>query len=185
MKILHPIVPRSSPVYLLLQSTHGQNDISHLNNWALNNKMKFHPQKCKVVSISNRPSPLLGSLPSIQHFYSLGENPLDYVDSEKDLGVDININFNFNDHCNRVISKASQKFGLTKRTCSFVTDFKRRRVLYLTLIRSQFEHCSPVWRPNGKTMSDKFESFQKSCIKWILSEENLSYHSHAIYSPGI
>ena len=40
-----------------------QNDISHLNNCALNNKMKFHPQKCKVVSISNRPSPLLGSLP--------------------------------------------------------------------------------------------------------------------------
>ena len=30
-------------------------------------------------------------------------------------------------------------------------------------------------------MTDKFESFQKSCIKWILSEENLSYHSHSIY----
>ena len=30
-------------------------------------------------------------------------------------------------------------------------------------------------------MTDKFESFQKSCIKWILSEENLSYYSHSIY----
>jgi hypothetical protein len=30
----------------------------YLNEWARSNKMKFHPMKCKVVSIHNRPSPL-------------------------------------------------------------------------------------------------------------------------------
>ena len=143
--------------------------------------MNFHPQKCKVLSVSNRQSPLQELLPSIQYYYTLGESPLEYVNCEKDLGVDINTKFNFNDQCNKLISKASQKFGLTKRTCSFVTDHRRRRVLYLTLIRSQFEHCSPVWRPTGKTITDKFESFQKSCIKWILSEENLNYYSYSNY----
>ena len=46
------------------------------------------PKKCKVVSVSSRAPPLLGILPCIQYFYSLGENPLDYVDSERDLGVE-------------------------------------------------------------------------------------------------
>ena len=30
-----------------------QNDIDALQNWADNNKMKFHPGKCKVLSVSN------------------------------------------------------------------------------------------------------------------------------------
>ena len=79
--------------------------------------MNFHPQKCKVVSVANRPPPLLGILPNIQYFYSLGDVILDYADSEKDLGVDINPTLNFSIQCDRLIAKANQQFGLTKRTC--------------------------------------------------------------------
>ena len=121
--------------------------------------------------------PLLGILPFIQYIYFLGDSPLAYVETEKDLGVDINSTLNFSDQCSRVLTKASQQFGLTKRTCYFVNDIKRKRTLYLALIRSQFEHCSSTWRPNNKTMSDKFENFQKKCIKWILSEEHCSYRN--------
>ena len=60
-------------------------------------------------------------------------------------------------------------------------DVRRRRVLYLTLVRSQFEHCSPIWRPCFETMVLKFENFQKRCIKWILSEEELSYSEFEVY----
>ena len=158
-----------------------QRDITYLNNWASQNMMNFHPQKCKVVSIAHREPPLLGILPNIQYYYSLGECLLDYVDNEKDLGVDINKKLNFADQCTRLLSKANQQFGLTRRTCFFVNDAKRRRALFLSLIRSQFEHCSPIWRPTNKTMLDKFENFQKRCVKWILSEEFISYKSAATY----
>ena len=151
-----------------------QTDIDYLNEWAAQNKMSFHPQKCKVVSICNRASPLW-MLPFIIFHYSLGRSILEYVDYEKDLGVHVYPNFNFNEHCEHLISKASQQLGLVRRTCHFVKDVRRRRVLYLTLIRSQFEHCSPVWRPNGKSMIERFEKFQKKCIKWILSEEEFSF----------
>ena len=158
-----------------------QKDITYLNRWAILNKMQFHPNKCKVVSVAHRTPPLLGILPNIQYFYVLGNNTLDYVTHEKDLGVDINPNLNFNDQCNRLLSKANQQFGLTKRTCHFVNDTKRKRALYLALIRSQFEHCSPIWRPGGKTMLSKFENFQKRCIKWVLCEENIKYNSYITY----
>ena len=119
--------------------------------------MNFHPLKCKVVSVSNGLPPLLGILPCIQYIYYLGENSLDYSDTEKDLGVDVNTKLNFNGQCEKLYSKASQFLGLAKRTCHFVKDIRRRRALYLSLIRSQFEHCSPVWRPVNKTMVEKLE----------------------------
>ena len=158
-----------------------QKDITYLHEWATRNKMNFHPDKCKVVSVSHRSPPLMGILPFIQYYYTLGEGLLDYTDSEKDLGVDINCHLNFNIQCQRLLSKAKQQFGLTKRTCYFVNDIKRKRTLYLALIRSQFEHCSPIWRPNSKTMIENFEAFQKRCVKWILSEENLSYSDAEVY----
>ena len=168
---------------ILSESDHEalQDDISYLHNWSINNKMVFHPGKCKVVSVAQRLPPLLGILPDIQYIYYLGENPLDYADSEKDLGVDINTKLNFSDQCERLYSKANQQFGLTKRTCYFVNDSKRKRALYLSLIRSQFEHCSPIWRPNNKTMMSKLENLQKQCIKWILSEEYFSYSTYDQY----
>ena len=158
-----------------------QNDVDYLYNWSINNKMRFHPQKCKVVSVANRPPPLLDILPNVQFFYSLGQEVVDYAEGERDLGVDINMKLNYNEQCDRLLTKANQQFGLTKRTCYFVNDYRRKRALYLSLIRSQFEHCSVIWRPTNKTMLDRFENFQKKCIKWILGEEFMHYDSNEKY----
>ena len=48
-------------------------------------------------------------------------------------------------------------------------------MLYLTLVRSQFEHCSIIWRPQNKTSTNKLENLQKRAVKWILCEEYTSY----------
>ena len=174
-----------------------QRDINILYLWSLNNKMKFHPDKCKVVTIKHRPSPL-AMLPFGAYNYQLAETLLSYADSEKDLGVHVNKSFNFNEHREKdlgvhvnksfnfnehrenMLTKANQKFGVLKRTCHFVTHSNRRRVLYLALVRSQFEYCSPVRRPCSSTLMNKFEVFQKTCLKWILSEQELSY-SNEVY----
>ena len=80
--------------------------------------MKFHPDKCKVVTIKHRPSPL-AMLPFVAHHYHLGENLFSYAiqntDSENHLGVHINKSFNFNEQCEIVLIKANQKFGILKR----------------------------------------------------------------------
>ena len=84
----------------------------------------------------------------------------------------VNKSFNFNEQCEILLTKANQKFGILKRTCHFFTCKNMRRDLYLALVSSQFEYCSPVWRPGCITIMNKFESFQKKCLKWILSEED-------------
>ena len=159
--------------------TQLQNDINYLYTWSLNNKLNFNLPKCKVVSINYPPS-ILENLPFVLYYYSLAGNYLCYADSEKDLGVYINSNFDFKENCEKLLSKANQQYGILKRTCFFVNDMIRRRVLYLALVRSQFEHCSQVWRPTGTNLMGKFENFQKKCLKWILCETELSY-SNKVY----
>ena len=116
-----------------------------------NNKMMFYPDKCKVVTIKHKPSPL-AMLPFVTYHYHLAENLLSYADSERDS---VNKSFNFNEHCEKLLTKANQQLGILKRNCHFVTNKNRRRVLYLALVRIQFEHCSPIWRPCGNTYHDR------------------------------
>ena len=52
-------------------------DIDYLNCWVNENKMKFHTGKCKVLSVTHSPPPLLGILPCIQFMYSLAGSILD------------------------------------------------------------------------------------------------------------
>ena len=75
-----------------------QLDINYLHDWSVLNKMKFHPSKCKVLMVSKHPPPFLNILPFIQFQYTKSDKILDYVDSDKDLGIDMNRTLNFRDH---------------------------------------------------------------------------------------
>ena len=159
-----------------------QKDIDYLYDWALKNSMTFHPSKCKVLMVNRSRLPLLNILPFVQYHYSLGDELIDYCEVEKDLGIHVNGSLNFTYHSNMLYSKASQRFGLLKRVCHFVKNLDRRRALYLTMVRSIFEHCPYIWRPVSATAINKLELLQKRAIKWILNTEN--YQSQVSYSTN-
>ena len=158
-----------------------QKDIDYLLDWALQNKMKFHPSKCKVLMVCNSRPPLIDALPGIQFFYSLGQEILDYCDVEKDLGIYMNGNLNWTNHCDKLYNKANQMLGLLKRTCHFVNNSKMKRTLYLTLVRSQFEHCPIIWKPSASTTIERLESIQKRSLKWIFDDDTVSYSNTYLY----
>ena len=160
-----------------------QKDIEYLNEWCETNRMRFNPEKCKVVSIvsSTKKLVFLDPLPFTKFNYTLGNYILDYESCEKDLGVIVNDNLTWSEQHVSILNKASQMLGLTKRTCHFLVNTRTKRTLYLALVRSQLEHCSVIWRPLTQTKLDKFESIQKNAIKWILNEEFLSYSDNAVY----
>ena len=148
-----------------------QCDITNLQNWADKNKMKFHPAKCHVLSMSRKRLPHLNS----RFVYMLNGVNLEYVSSENDLGILMTSKLNFTDHCNKLYSKANSRLGLNKRTCHFLTNSAQKRKIYLVMVRSLFEHCSVVWKPYNQTTKNKLESIQKRAVKWILNEEYSSY----------
>ena len=150
-----------------------QNGIDRLEIWCKTNQMRFHPEKCKVVSIASNGNGLayLRLLLFSRFSYALGNNMLNYEKSEVDLGITINEQFTWSDHHLKILPKASQMLGLIKRTCHFLTHSKRKRTLYLSMVRSQFERCSIIWCQVTASKLNDFEVIQKNAIKWILNEE--------------
>ena len=116
----------------------------------------------------------------------MGDSILEYTETEKDLGILINRTLNFTEHSNFLYGRANQRcranqrFGLLKRTCHFVHSIEKRRVLYLTMVRSLFEHCPIIWRPSSDTAVNRLESLQMRAIKWILKDFSVSYSSNKL-----
>ena len=149
-------------------------DIDSLHKWALNNGMKFNPTKCKVISVTLR-RPNYYILPFDRYSYELGDCILDYVNEEKDLGVIITNKLNWESQQKAIISKASRQLGLLIRTCHFIYNQSQKGSLYITLIRSIFEHCRELWGRNYVVSENKFEPIQKRAVKLILNELHKSY----------
>ena len=139
-----------------------QNDINKLLNWAKLNKMIFHPDKSKVLAVSNAHDP------EDLFIYTLNSKIIEYTPCEKDLGIKIVPKLSWDEHVNFLHSKANQKLGMLRRNCNFVSNMRKRRTLYLSQVRSQFEHCPIIWRPSSKASVEKLESVQKRGFKWIL-----------------
>jgi hypothetical protein len=75
-----------------------QNDINSLYDWSVRNRMTFHPKKCKALSVTLQRN-VLDNLPFNIFFYEINGNVIDYVDSQRDLGVEVNTRFTWGPHC--------------------------------------------------------------------------------------
>ena len=150
-----------------------QEDITSLYKWSIHNKMVFHPNKCKVLVVTRQH--IQYNLPFERFGYHLNGTYLDYVCSEKDLGEYIANNLLWGIQCENLITTANSRLGLVRRTLHFTKNQKQKRVFYLSLIRSIFEHCSVIWRPYTAKHMIKFDHLQKRAVKWILSEHTASY----------
>ena len=137
--------------------------------------MKFHPLKCKGLSLTHKQSENL--LPFSIFPYSIDNVILDYVTEQKDLGIIVNSRLTWHSHHQYILNKATTMFNLLRRTCHFVNNPVKKRTLYLTMVRSLFEHGSVVWAPTNLSYISNFEALQKRCIKWILNEQFISYDS--------
>ena len=99
--------------------------------------MSFHPDKCKAVSIYDLRPDLIKILPFPKKPYMIGNIDIDYSVCQKDLGVLVNEKFRWEDHHSKILTKDHQMLGFTKRTCHFISDIRKRRSLYLSLVRSR------------------------------------------------
>ena len=105
--------------------------------------MKFHTGKCKVLPIAPPGKGLRDLFNKIYHlnyiyYYHLGGDELEYVESEKDLGVFVTANLSWDNHIDFLYSKASSRLGLLKRALHFVKCPKQKRVFYLVTLNTVF-----------------------------------------------
>ena len=88
-----------------------QNDIY----WANRNKMK-------VLIVSKLSPPLVDVLPFTQFFHYMGFEVLDYLNSEKDLGILVYRTLNFTEDAKILYSRANQRFVNDQIKKDFIFD---------------------------------------------------------------
>ena len=84
-----------------------------------------------------------------------------------DLGVTVNNKLLWKEQCDKLVCKGNSQLGMLMRTCHFTMNKKQKRTFYLTIVRSIFEHCSIIWRPQSTNQIASFDAIQKKAIKWI------------------
>lgn len=145
-----------------------QNDINELEKWSSDWLLKFHPDKCHVLSI--------GKFANIQHAhnYRLQGNELEHVFVEKDLGILIDSEFTFEEHISKQVNKANSMLGVIKRSFEDLSP-NVLRTLYTTFVRPHLEYAQSVWQPKLRRCIDLIEGVQRRATRLVKHYRNLPY----------
>ena len=143
-----------------------QNDMQELENWSDKWLLRFHPDKCKVLSA--------GKQKTQQYRYTLCNKELQYSNKEKDIDVVVDNQLNFEDHMNEKINKANSIMGLIRRTFTYI-DEPTLFVLYKALVRPHLEYANSVWNPSKKKHITSLENVQRRATKLIPGLKDMTY----------
>ena len=169
-----------SKLYKRTDNTNGasdlQRDLDKLYEWSSKWLLKFHPEKCKVVSLGNRPSEDIPTLCLYtQHPNgTLEKVTLQETTSEKDIGVYIDNKLSFRDQINTKTTKANTIMGIIRRNFDYL-DKNIFMQLYRSLARPHLEVSNSAWSPILKQDIETIEDVQKRATRQIPGFKVLEY----------
>lgn len=142
-----------------------QNDLDNFQKWCKQNQMCLNSKKCFVMTFSRKSN-------SIRFDYSIESAHLQRNQTFMDLGILFDTKCSFNAHIDYILSKSYSKLGCVLRWSRELKDDEILLTLYLSLVRSNLEYCSPLWCPNYQNNINKLESLQK---KFLLNYNRLVF----------
>ena len=139
-----------------------QADLDSLQNLSDTWLLKFHPNKCKVMSVANKCVDK-----GTKHYY-LYDNEgnkieLEQSDGEKDIGVLVDETLSFNKH---IQNQTNSIMGLIRRTCTHL-DEQSFKYLFQALVRPHIEYPEAVWSPFKVGDIEKIENVQRRATKQV------------------
>ena len=130
-----------SRVLSLSDSSRLQKDLDLICNWSSRCSLDFNVSKCCLIRFYKR------SKSHINSTYHLNGSEIPAVDHCRDLGVVFSSNLSWSLHYDSISAKAYRQLGLIRRTFSSSLPIRVKKLLYLSLVRSQITYCSQLWRP--------------------------------------
>ena len=150
-----------------------QSDLNNLFDWSTKWLLKFHPDKCKVMRIRNKRK-AVDTHSYTMKTYEGSETTLEIVDSEKDIGVNVDSHLTFEKHISIQVNKANQMVGLIRRSFKHM-DYSTFCLLFKAIVRPHLEYANSVWCPYKKKDIDAIENVQRRATKMLPNLSDLSY----------
>ena len=135
-----------------------QKDLDTLQKWELENKMEFHPDKCQVLTVTNKKN-------RTRFTYNIHGTPLKPHDTAKYLGVTIDKSLNWDAHLKDIYKKASFMLSFLERNLKKVPKHVKIQS-YNALVRPLLEYGCCAWDPHTATQIDKLELIHKRAARF-------------------
>lgn len=142
-----------------------QQDLDSLARWETRWGMRFHPEKCNVMTCSRSRNPKT-------YNYSLKGHPLQRTSCSRYLGVDIQHNLLWDQHINRITSKAHSMLGFLRRNLRCANAATKSNA-YLTLVRPHLDYSCVIWNPSQQNHISKIEAVQRKAARYVCN----NYHN--------
>ena len=135
--------------------------------------MKFHPEKCIVLTISKKRSPS-------KYNYTLHGHILERDTAAKYLGCTISSDLKWGKHISTNCSKANNTISFLKRNINISNKSIKDKV-YVSLVRPTLEYASSVWDPYQQNDIHRLEMVQRRAARYVTNR----YHSTSSVSSMI
>ena len=147
-----------------------QCDLDSIARWSIQSSLKFNVSKTIHLSFKSK----------IATTYKLLDDPIITNTTHKDLGIILSTDLSWNHHHEYITSKAYRMLGLLRRTLSKSSNISVKKLLYLSLVRSQITYGSPIWRPFLIKDIKFIEQIQRRATKFILNDFHSVYYNRLI-----
>ena len=146
-----------------------QDDIVNLEEWSDKWLLKFHPDKCHLLT--------LGKIENIMysHRYQVGEKEIEHTFVEKDLGVIMDSDLAFAEHMTQKVKKANNIVGIIRRSFSSLEKDTFVK-LFIAFVRPHLEYCQAIWSPHLRKYVKLIEDVQIRATKLVDGFGKMEYH---------
>ena len=131
--------------------------------------LSFNITKCKCILLTNKRNIPLQTI-------TLNNQPLQYVQHYKYLGVTVSHNLSWTQHIHDICKKARRVLGtIYHRITKNTNDSRIILRLYTTLVRPHLEYAAQVWNPHLEKNIRCLEKVQQFALRMCAKDY------HAIY----
>ena len=141
-------------------------DLDRVADFSMRNCLKLNNGKSNYIIIGSRQNLIKLAehpLPPVL----IGENPIERKLHVKNLGVIFDDTLSWDKHINKCIGKAYGKFKQAFRFKKFLSE-KAKLNISETYILSQFNYCDALFLNASKTLKNKIQKVQNSCLRFAL-----------------
>ena len=145
-----------------------QDDIRKLEEWSDSWLLKFHPDKCHLLT--------LGKFANIMycHRYKVSGEEIEHVFEEKDLGVTMDSELTFSEHITAKVKKANSLVGIIRRSFSYLDQYTFVKI-FTAFVRPHLEYGQAVWSPHLRKYINMIENVQIRATKLVDGFSKLTY----------
>ena len=139
-----------------------QDDLNKLQDWEADWQMRFNPDKCELIRITNKRK-------TINATYLIHNVQLKQTKRAKYLGLTFSYTLPLNSHIETITKKANKSTAFLRRNLS-TCQMKVRDTCYRTFVRPRVEYAATVWDPYTTDNIKKEEAVQRRAARFVTED---------------